>query len=492
MPALRSLIAIPLAAALLVPVPARGEDPPPLDPSPWLGEAWYGIYMASTKMGFARMSGAREEREGGAVVVMESAVTMRMKSMGEKSEIRITERTVYAATGTQGWLESHRTQSVGDRIAMEVRGTRVKDGVEIVTRKGAEETGRRTVPAPALTLRDTLAPNLMIAEGAPEGTRRKMRSFDIEEGRESEDDVEITAIEDGFTDGVKTRVFVIRITDGDTGDSYSGRATSAGCLIEIEFGGAFRLRLEPEALAKDIQYSADLFVKGLLRPDRKLGDPTKVSALTLRLRGADESLRLPSDGRQTVTREEDGALLLVIRADVARDALPAASDEDIARHLRPTADYPSDHAEIRALARQAVGDATSAEERVRRLVSFVDRYVEDATTASSDTALDVLRGRKGDCTEHATLFIALCRAVDIPARDADGLMYCGDELRAFGGHAWAEVVLDGRWVAADPTWNEFPVDATHITQASGGGAENTFRLLVSKAKVEVVSVETRR
>jgi uncharacterized protein YbaP (TraB family) len=42
-------------------------------------------------------------------------------------------------------------------------------------------------------------------------------------------------------------------------------------------------------------------------------------------------------------------------------------------------------------------------------------------------------------------------------------MYMGDELRGFGGHAWNEVVIDGRWVPVDPTWGQTEPDATHVT-----------------------------
>ena len=42
-------------------------------------------------------------------------------------------------------------------------------------------------------------------------------------------------------------------------------------------------------------------------------------------------------------------------------------------------------------------------------------------------------------------------------------MYMGDDVKSFGGHAWDEVVLDGKWVPVDPTWNETEVDATHVT-----------------------------
>ena len=65
--------------------------------------------------------------------------------------------------------------------------------------------------------------------------------------------------------------------------------------------------------------------------------------------------------------------------------------------------------------------------------------------------------------EYTDLFIALARAVGIPAREVNGFAYTADEshrplsLRLQGGdvlHAWPEVYLpDSGWVMIDPTWS---------------------------------------
>ena len=91
-------------------------------------------------------------------------------------------------------------------------------------------------------------------------------------------------------------------------------------------------------------------------------------------------------------------------------------------------------------------------------------------TVSLPSALEVLRTRVGDCNEHTALYVALARAAGVPARIAVGLVY----LRgAFYYHAWAEVYVEtapgrGRWLAVDPTLNQFPADLTHIRLARGG------------------------
>ena len=84
-------------------------------------------------------------------------------------------------------------------------------------------------------------------------------------------------------------------------------------------------------------------------------------------------------------------------------------------------------------------------------------------------ALEVLKQKQGACKEHTVLFTALARASGIPARMVAGLVYSDAYLiKGFYYHSWAEVWLadkngeNGKWVAVDPTFNQFPCDATHI------------------------------
>lgn len=76
------------------------------------------------------------------------------------------------------------------------------------------------------------------------------------------------------------------------------------------------------------------------------------------------------------------------------------------------------------------------------------------------TAHDVFRERTGVCRDFAHLFIALCRAMNIPARYASGyLSDIGATAEGAGDFcAWSEVFLEGRW---------YPFDARHNTPRIG-------------------------
>ena len=95
------------------------------------------------------------------------------------------------------------------------------------------------------------------------------------------------------------------------------------------------------------------------------------------------------------------------------------------------------------------------------------RIFKDEHLLVSLPVFEIIKQRRGDCSEHALLFTALARASGIPAREVLGLTYLNDGLQAFGWHAWCEVAVNGQWVPVDPTWLEFDIDATHISMGSG-------------------------
>ncbi len=96
--------------------------------------------------------------------------------------------------------------------------------------------------------------------------------------------------------------------------------------------------------------------------------------------------------------------------------------------------------------------------------------------ASTERASWILKNRIGTCDEFSSLFIALCRALGIPARYVSGVAYSNiPELEGFGNHAWAEAYFPGYgWVPFDPTYGEFGfINPSHIKLKTSSDSGNT-------------------
>lgn len=89
--------------------------------------------------------------------------------------------------------------------------------------------------------------------------------------------------------------------------------------------------------------------------------------------------------------------------------------------------------------------------RVERICEWVRQNVRYAvgTSLAHGTARDVLRTRTGVCRDYAHVAIALCRALNIPARFVVGHVRWNDPPPDF--HALFEAWLGNRWVLFDPT-----------------------------------------
>lgn len=71
---------------------------------------------------------------------------------------------------------------------------------------------------------------------------------------------------------------------------------------------------------------------------------------------------------------------------------------------------------------------------------------------TSTSAIDTITEQVGVCRDFAHLMIALCRAVNIPARFITGIDYGADPaLGATDFHAYVEVFLGDRWYLFDPS-----------------------------------------
>lgn len=93
----------------------------------------------------------------------------------------------------------------------------------------------------------------------------------------------------------------------------------------------------------------------------------------------------------------------------------------------------------------------------------INYSLETLTAEVSQNASWVLENKFGVCDELTSLFVAMLRSLNIPARFVTGQSYT-NLINDFGNHAWAEVYFPGYgWVAFDPTYGQLGyVDASHI------------------------------
>jgi transglutaminase-like putative cysteine protease len=242
-----------------------------------------------------------------------------------------------------------------------------------------------------------------------------------------------------------------------------------------------------QAQAMSASARTDLLEGAAVMPDtkRRIDEPRDVRRLRVRLTGAD----LSSADVQGAGQSVDGDVV-DIRDPQSLGAGPA--DPDASRFLAPEAFIESGDPAIVQEAKNAVRQAAGSREKAERLTRHVNGLLEKKPTVSLPSAREVLRTKVGDCNEHTVLYVAMARALGIPARIAVGMTYVRG---AFYYHAWPEVYLEegggrGYWLPVDPTLNQFPADGTHLRPARGGLDKQSVVLpMIGRIKMQILDLE---
>lgn len=171
---------------------------------------------------------------------------------------------------------------------------------------------------------------------------------------------------------------------------------------------------------------------------------------------------------------QPGPLMVRYRATVDithHSEVPAQLLETPVAQLPPEALpylYPSRYCQSDCLTAQAMGlfgHLPQGHSRVIAVRDWVRSQVRFQSNSSNSmtSALDTLHQHTGVCRDFAHLMIAMCRALNIPARFATGIDFGADPaLGPTDFHAYVEVYLGHRWYLFDPSGTAIPMGFVRI------------------------------
>ena len=236
--------------------------------------------------------------------------------------------------------------------------------------------------------------------------------------------------------------------------------------------------------------SAELFFSTLVRIKKAMPPRMKIRQAVYLLQSKDggKIIDLPTGTNQTVRRVADDQLLVTVRRGAVKPAVaarrPYAGKKDMSAYLASSMMIDHRNALIANAALRVVGDENDALTAARKLEQFVHSHISGKNLSRGmDPASVVMKRREGDCTEHAVLLAALCRAAGIPSRCATGLIYF-NSIEAggpcFGYHMWTEVWIGNRWIGLDATLAKGRTSATHIRLAGSALSDQEGMLALAR------------
>lgn len=284
------------------------------------------------------------------------------------------------------------------------------------------------------------------------------------------------AAEERWVGGVKVKLRKVEtLSDKEKVPVHLWLAAS-GEVMEIDFAGTMTARAESETTAKRLDLVEVFALTRVVLPK-----PLPAASLEVPGKATYVMTGLPKKFQVNGTRQHFKPLggdkvevtVLAKRPDASKlKPLQGLRDPHGGVYLKSSIIVEADDPEIVALSRQIVGAEKSAWEASRKISSWVSKNIQKAYGASSDRATDVLRTRKGDCTEHSLLTVSLMRAAGIPSKRVDGLIYMvnDDGIPAFYWHEWVEAYV-GEWVQMDPTFGQETASAARFAAGEEGNAE---------------------
>jgi transglutaminase-like putative cysteine protease len=217
--------------------------------------------------------------------------------------------------------------------------------------------------------------------------------------------------------------------------------TPPGCdfIFNIHAAQTLRQRVVNESLSLSQQLSANVYT-----------DPVTLTRF-LRLQAFAGQLTVRYDATVDITHYTATPAEL---AEVAVAKLPG----EVLPYLYPSRYCQSDR--LHRLAVKEFGQMPQGYSRVQAIRDWVlNRVTFQSNSSTGNTsAVDTLVEEVGVCRDFAHLMIALCRAVNIPARFVTGIDYGADPiLGPTDFHAYVEAFIAGRWYIFDPSGVAIPM-----------------------------------
>ena len=276
-------------------------------------------------------------------------------------------------------------------------------------------------------------------------------------------------------DGVEAHKYSVRLTNID----ILFWVDKDGNLIKEESPIGLVMKRETEEEAKKFENKGfKLFESYAVGSGKFIKNPRETKMLKVVIHNVSLKGLSIEDDRQHLKGD---TLIIQTTYPKTRFKIPEA----LKKYLSSTPFIPADDKEVIDLAKKIVGK-NKGWDAVKKIVDYLYVNIKKVPTFSIPNALDVIRTKEGDCNEHATLFVALARSIGIPAKVNVGLVYVGGE---FYYHAWCSVYL-GRWVDVDPTFGQYPADATHIKLEQGDFAHQAkLYQIIGRIKVIVLGYD---
>jgi hypothetical protein len=484
----------------------RADDQPAVaaeTASPEFEETWQVIYIGKTRVGYGRSAVTHRVSDGVERISTDTEINLAILRFGQS----VKTKTIMQTEETpQGDLLEFQYEMQNPPAAPTRSSGRVDKDKLVVETETNGATATREVPWDDSLKSPAWQDRLLRENPLKPGEKRTLKTFDPQFGKANTITMQATAVKEvALLEGRKKKLLEVSVTQSIapqivTLEYVDVRGDALKSVVSLLNMTTYQVSKD-EALKALSGEEVDLAVTTLVRT-RAIKDARKTKSAVYRISIPNEDPQkiLSKGPAQKMTSIDAHTVDLAVEAISPPDEAPAGDDRFPGKEfLEPNSYLQSDD----PLVQEHAADAAGTEDDPWKAAQLMERWVSDKLKMKNFSTLlasaaEVAKELSGDCTEHAVLLAAMCRAREIPSRVAVGLVYVA-EPPSFGGHMWTEVFVRGKWVPLDATLGRGGIAAEHIKFSDSSFSEEgdssplaTFLPMVSvlgKMKIEVREVK---
>lgn len=462
-------------------------------------EWWSGIYIGGEKIGYAYTN---RVSEGDSLFRVASTQLLRLTTLGQIQVINVrSEATLNSDLSLRSFSFAMNTDDAASSLTAPSRqrsllatSFEVQGGVDgrrlrLIVRQGGTSRGReQTITLDGPVYMDAGLDLLIGMDGFEVGEVINVPTFDPATLGIVPTEIRVAALDTIEWNGQEVPAyrleteyfgFIVKVWVNEAGEELRGEVPMGSITMSTQRESRDQAVNEGwnESTALDLVNLAAI-PAGVM----KIVGARQADSMRVRLKGIDPSEFDLTFGRQELIEQ----IIEVKKEDMAGLAGYELPNEERTNqyYLRSTPFVQADAYVILNRARRLRRQNREAISFAEELVHYVYNYLDKVPTVGVPNALEVFQRRAGDCNEHTVLFTALARAAGLPALMNAGVVYLDGQ---FYYHAWPSVWL-GEWVAVDPTFDQFPADATHISFVRGGlDRQIELMKIIGRLSIDVVS-----
>lgn len=469
------MIPVPLLALLACAPPAKPPGPSPAkkEAAKGIEETWDAVYIDGLKVGHVHTVAEPAESGEQAKVRIKSDTALTMERFGQLTKQSMSFMSVESSNGEVVSFECRMSAGPADMIARGViRGDKLAIDSETAGQPQTSEIdwdkswggffgveqSLKAKPLQAGQSRELRA--LMPDFPFPSAPKTKLEALDVE----------ATELLDGSRELLKIKQTIL-LGDGNKIESFVWVDDQGEPLKTQVISGlpltSYRTTKEV-ALAKTGPVKFDLGRTTTVKVAKPLHNNRETQRVVYRakLKEGNPLEAFVVGPSQAVTSIDKQTVEVVVRA--VRPDEPAKLDSP---DTPPTDDdrNPNNLIQSDDLKVIAIAEGTAADEQDPwKLAVALEKHVKKSMKNTNfsqafATAAETAASLEGDCTEHAMLLAAACRARKLPARVAVGLVYNGNSGYDF--HMWTEVWIADRWIGIDATRGSGGIGGAHLKLA---------------------------